>query len=81
MSPWEQLKSGAYAEAVAGFSEEIGKAPSTLAFNNRGMVYLHFRDYDAALADFRSADALSSASLRPYTGMEAIRFATFKEAQ
>jgi lipoprotein NlpI len=63
MSPWEQLKSGDYLSAVTGFSEEIRTSPATLAYNNRGMAYLHLGDFDAALADFRSADALSSAAL------------------
>jgi tetratricopeptide (TPR) repeat protein len=52
MSAWEQLKSGQYSEAVIGFSEEIRISPSTPAFNNRGMAYLHLGDYDAALADY-----------------------------
>jgi hypothetical protein len=63
MSAWEQLKSGDYAQAVAGFSEEIRTSPSTAAYNNRGMAYLHLGETSAALADFRSADALSSAAL------------------
>jgi hypothetical protein len=63
MSAWEQLKSGLYSEAVTGFSEELRNSPSTPTFNNRGMAYLHLGDYDAAMADFRSADALSSAAL------------------
>jgi lipoprotein NlpI len=62
MTAWEQLKKGQYSEAVRGFSEEIRTSPSTPAFNNRGMAYLHLGDYDGALADFRSADALSSAA-------------------
>jgi len=64
MSAWEELKNGQYSESVAGFSEEIRISPSTPAFNNRGMAYLHLGDYAAALADFRSADALSSAALQ-----------------
>jgi tetratricopeptide (TPR) repeat protein len=63
MSAWEHVKSGKYREAVAAFSEKIQTSPSTGAFNNRGMAYLHLGDYDAALADFRSADELSSAAL------------------
>jgi lipoprotein NlpI len=63
MSSWAHVKSGNYAEAVNAFSEEIRIAPSTGVFNNRGMAYLHLGDYDAALADFRSADAFSSAAL------------------
>ena len=63
MSAWDQLKNGEYLEAVSGFSQEISTSPSPPAFNNRGMAYLHLEDYDAALADFRSADALSSAAL------------------
>jgi lipoprotein NlpI len=62
MSAWEQLKSGQYAEAVSNFSEEIRISPSTPVFNNRGMAYLHLGDYAAALADFRSANALSSSA-------------------
>src|SRR5689334_10843701 len=63
MSAWEQLKIGDYAKAVTGFSEEIRISPSTPAYNNRGMAYLHLGELDAALADFRSAEALSSAAL------------------
>lgn len=63
MSAWEHVKNGKYTEAVVAFSEEIQTSPSTRAFNNRGMAYLHLGDYNAALADFRSADALSSKAL------------------
>ena len=63
MNNWAQVQNGNYAEAVTAFSEEIREMPSTFLFNNRGMAYLHLGDYGAALADFRSADALSSAVL------------------
>jgi hypothetical protein len=63
MSDWELVTKGAYADAVIGFTEEIHARPSAWAFNNRGMAHLHRADYDAALADFRSADALSGAEL------------------
>jgi lipoprotein NlpI len=63
MSTWELLKNEQYSEAAAAFSDEIRTSPSTSAYNNRGMAHLHLGDFDAALADFRSADTISSASL------------------
>ncbi len=64
MSAWEQLRCGEYSEAITGFSEEISRAASTGAFNNRGMAHLHLGDYDLALADFKAANALSNAVLQ-----------------
>jgi lipoprotein NlpI len=64
MSAWHLVKNGQYAQAVAAFSEAIETDPSTADFNNRGVAYLHLGDFDAALADFRSAEALSSSALR-----------------
>lgn len=63
MSAWDQLKRGEYKGAIDGFSEEIRDSPSTHAYDNRGMAYLHLGNFDAAFADFRSADAISVADL------------------
>ena len=63
MNDWELVKNGAYADAVIRFTEEIHARPSAWAFNNRGNAHLHLADYDAALADFRSAEALSGTAL------------------
>jgi hypothetical protein len=59
MGAWDLMKSERYAEAVVAFSEEILTSPSQATYNNRGSAYLHLQEYDAALADFRSAEAVS----------------------
>jgi tetratricopeptide (TPR) repeat protein len=64
MSAWDLIENEHYSEAVTALSEEAEASPSTLVFNNRGMAYLHLGEFDAALADFRKADALSSSELK-----------------
>lgn len=71
MSSWDLVKSGQYTDAVAAFSEEIRARPSDApSYSNRGMAYLHLGDYEAALTDFRSADALHSAALNSVSAGE-----------
>jgi len=64
MNGWELVENGSYVDAIGVFTEQLQTRPSTLDFNNRGMAYLHLGNYDAALADFRSAEAVSSATLQ-----------------
>src|SRR5688572_10963531 len=64
MSGWDLVKNGAYTDAIGVFTEQLRTRPSTLDFNNRAMAHLHLGNYDEALADFRSAEAVSSAALQ-----------------
>ncbi len=64
MSAWDLFESKRFADAISAFSKDLKDSPSTFAFNNRGMAYLHLGEYDSALNDFHSADALSSAALK-----------------
>ena len=60
MSAWDLFESGRFADAILTFSEELEHTPSEGVFNNRGMAYLHLGEFDAALHDFQSADALTA---------------------
>jgi tetratricopeptide (TPR) repeat protein len=52
-----------FRDAIDLLTEEIGKKPSTALHNNRGMAYLHLREFQRALADFRRAEEISIKAL------------------
>jgi lipoprotein NlpI len=58
MDAWTLFKNDQYADAAAAYTQELHSSPSPPVFNNRGLAYLNLGDFDAALSDFRSADAL-----------------------
>lgn len=64
MNAWDLVKNERYQEAVSLLSEQARSKPSTSVLNNRGMAYLHLGNFDAAFADFRTADQISSTALR-----------------
>jgi lipoprotein NlpI len=62
MDAWTLFKNDRHADAAAAYTQEIHSSPSPPVFNNRGLAYLNLGDFDAALSDFRSADALDGSS-------------------
>ena len=66
---------GAYTEAAANFTEEIGLQPDFgLTYYNRGLAYLYLGDQDDAVADFDTAIARMPDFVYAYYNRGYLRF-------